>query len=195
MKKQIVALATIMFLSACYSGPIYRSNTPADYSSYNCTGRCQAKRRAAPQRVQVYEEPKPIVKPCQVAQPKPVVKPCNTCAQAAQPCPNCTAPCNNCAPKVEIVKEPVEIVYKKTTKTTVYEPKTITNVSYEKEQITTQPVETKTVVTTTTTQSSAPVEIISAPAQTETKTETISYTIDSTPAQPTAQVMPEEEIK
>ena len=67
--------------------------------------------------------------------------------------------------------------------------------SYEKEQITTQPVETKTVVTTTTTQSSAPVEIISAPTQTETKTETISYTIDSTPAQPTAQVMPEEEIK
>ncbi len=186
MKKQIVALATIMFLSACYSGPIYRSDTPADYSSYNCTGRCQAKRRVAPQPVQVYEEPKPIVKPCQVAQPKPVVKPCNTCAQVAQPC-------NNCAPKVEIVKEPVEIVYKKTTKTTVYEPRVITDVSYEKEQITTKPVETKTVVTTTTTQSSAPVEIISAPAQ--TKTETISYTIDSTPAQPTTPVMPEEEIK
>lgn len=187
MKKQIFALATIMFLSSCYSGPIYRSNTPADYSSYNCTGRCQVKRRA-PKQVRVYEEPKPIVKPCQVEQPKPVVQPCNTCAQVAQPC-------SNCAPKVEIVKEPVEIVYKKTTKTTVYEPKTVTNVSYEKEQITTQPMTTKTVVTTTTTQASAPVEVVTTPTQTETKTETISYTIDSTPAQPVAPVMPEEEMK
>lgn len=185
MKKQIVTLVTIMFLSACYSGPIYRSNTPADYSSYNCTGRCQVKRRQAPQPVQVYEEPKPIVKPCQVAQPQPVVKPCNTCAQAVQPC-------NNCAPKVEVVKEPVEIVYKKTTKTTVYEPKVITDVTFEKEQITTQPIETKTVVTT---KETAPVEIISAPAQTTTKTETISYTIDTTPATTTIQVMPEEEVK
>ena len=194
MKKQIFALATIMFLSSCYSGPIYRSNTPADYSSYNCTGRCQAKRRAAPKQVRVYEEPKPIVKPCQVEQPKPVVQPCNTCAQAVQPCTNCNTPCNNCTPKVEIVKEPVEIVYKKTTKTIVYEPKTITNVSYEKEQITTQPVTTKTVVNTTT-QASTPVEVVTAPAQTETKIETISYTIDSTPAQPIAPVMPEEEMK
>lgn len=188
MKKHIVTLTAIMFLSACYSGPIYRSNTPADYSSYNCTGRCQAQRRQAPQPVKVYEEPKPIVAPCKVAQP--VVRSCNTCAQV-RPCNNCAAPCNNCAPKVEIVKEPVEIVYKKTTKTTVYEPKTITNVAYEKEQITTQPIATKTVVTTTTTQANAPVEVVSTPAQTET----ISYTIDSTPAETTIQIMPEDEIK
>lgn len=184
MKKHIITLVTVMFLSACYSGPIYRSNTPADYSSYNCTGRCQAQRRQVAQPTKVYETPKPIVKPCQVARPQPVIKTCNSCAQIAQPC-------STCAPKIEIVKEPVEIVYKKTTKTTVYEPKTITNVAYEKEQITTQPIAKKTIVTTTTTQASAPVEVVSKPAQTET----ISYTIDSTPSETTIQIMPEEEIK
>ena len=41
--------------------------------------------------------------------------------------------CNNgCAPKITETREPVEIVYKKTTHKTVYEPKTFSQVSYEK---------------------------------------------------------------
>ena len=38
----------------------------------------------------------------------------------------------SCAPKIRETREPVEIVYKKTTYKTVYEPKTFTSVSYER---------------------------------------------------------------
>ena len=74
---------------------------------------------------------------------------------------------------------------KKTTTTTVYEPRTTTDVTYEKEAIV-----TKTIVTTQT-QEAAPVQV-----QVETpKVETISYTIDSATTENTAPVMPAEEIK
>ena len=79
---------------------------------------------------------------------------------------------------------------RKTTTTTVYEPKTTTDVSFEKEAIVSQPV-SKTVVTTTTTTQPAPAPVqVTAPA-----TETISYTIDSTTTETTAPVMAAEEIK
>lgn len=44
----------------------------------------------------------------------------------------------NCAPKYRSTREPVEVVYKKTTYKTVYEPKTTSSVSYEKEPYTGQ---------------------------------------------------------
>lgn len=38
-----------------------------------------------------------------------------------------------CPPKIRTTREPVEVVYRKTTYKTVYEPKTFSSVSYEKE--------------------------------------------------------------
>ena len=68
-----------------------------------------------------------------VAKPAPIrYRKCNN------PKPSCgcnqVAPCNSspCGTKVSETREPVEIVYKKTTYKTVYEPKTYSQVSYEK---------------------------------------------------------------
>ena len=47
-------------------------------------------------------------------------------------------PCNGCQPIVTQTREPVEVLYKKTTTKTVYEPKTTQEVSYEKEPYTGQ---------------------------------------------------------
>ena len=74
-----------------------------------------------------------------VAQPAPIrQRPCET--TAIQPACNCNcAPqprCNDCnsgcSPKYQETREPVEVVYKRTTYKTVYEPKTTSEVSYEK---------------------------------------------------------------
>lgn len=40
--------------------------------------------------------------------------------------------CGGCAPQIRETKEPVEVVYKKTTYKTVYEPRTTASVSYER---------------------------------------------------------------
>ena len=74
----------------------------------------------------VYKKPDhPIVKPepvryrkCQKARPS-----CNSCA----PCNSC----NSCEGKVSETREPVEVVYKKTTYKTVCDPKTVSHISYE----------------------------------------------------------------
>ncbi len=105
--KKFLVLTALMFVSACASGPIYRSNTQADYTHYNCTGRrpCNAapkqivKQAPAPQPIMVYEAPRQVVTPCNTVANRQV-------QVAAQPC-------NSCAPSVKVVKEPVEIVYKK----------------------------------------------------------------------------------
>lgn len=47
-------------------------------------------------------------------------------------------PCNGCQPTITQTREPVEVLYKKTTTKTVYEPKTTQEVSYEKEPYTGQ---------------------------------------------------------
>ena len=57
---------------------------------------------------------------------------------------------SHCAPQVKEVREPVEIVYKKTTYKTVYEPKTTTTVTFEKEPYK-QPANEEVVNKTTTT--------------------------------------------
>lgn len=75
-----------------------------------------------------------------VAQPAPIrYRPCGTYQPAPQPvscgCAQPTVSCNTCSPcqaKISETREPVEVVYKKTTYKTVYEPKTYSQVSYEK---------------------------------------------------------------
>ena len=113
--KKLLVLTALMFISACASGPIYSSNTDADYTHYNCTSRRVRKARPvqkavvkkAPQPIIVYENP----------QPAPVM-PCTTCNTvvsqpvAPKPCGSCST-CNSCTPSVKVIKEPVEIVYKK----------------------------------------------------------------------------------
>ena len=53
-------------------------------------------------------------------------RPVVTCAEYGEPADS------SCAPKIRETREPVEVVYRKTTYKTVYEPKTYTSVSYEK---------------------------------------------------------------
>lgn len=63
-------------------------------------------------------------RPYMACQPAPVVYPIQTCGSCAS--------CNPCQARVTETREPVEIVYKKTTNRTVYEPRTYSEVSYEK---------------------------------------------------------------
>ena len=70
---------------------------------------------------------RPVAQPAVVRQ-----RPCETAAvQPSCGCSNCGCD-NSCAPKISETREPVEVVYKKTTYKTVYEPKTYSQVSYEK---------------------------------------------------------------
>lgn len=58
---------------------------------------------------------------------------------------------SHCNPQVKEVREPVEVVYKKTTYKTVYEPKTTTTITYEKEPYKQEAKEEVVKTTTTTT--------------------------------------------
>lgn len=87
--------------------------------------------------------------------------------------PSSTSPCPS---QVKEVREPVEIVYKKTTYKTTYEPKTVKTVTYEKEpykqvkeeivvketQTAPETVETITTTTTTTTTTENPLDVLPA---------------------------------
>ena len=80
----------------------------------------------------VYKKPDhPIVRPEPVRYRKcRTVRPaCNTC--------------NTCEDKVSEVREPVEVVYKKTTYKTVCDPKTVSQVSYETVPYDEAPIEEK----------------------------------------------------
>ena len=111
----------------------------------------------------VIEQPAPVrvVQPVRVIQPVvqqiPVIQQVPVVQQAA-PCT--TAGNTGCQPIVKTTRQPVEVLYKKVTTKTVFEPKTTQEVSYEKEpyngqlpctncQVTTTPaepiVETQTV--------------------------------------------------
>lgn len=127
-------------------------------------------RRPEPRPMPVYQvevqqtQPTPIIvrsqAPVQTVAPRTVVVESNnvsscdlkttvnesTLADSASPCPA----------KVKEVREPVEVVYKKTTYKTTYEPKTTSTVTYEKEPYqeikSTQTIETVTTTTTTSTE-------------------------------------------
>lgn len=65
-------------------------------------------------------------RPCQTCQTAPVIY-----AKPVRNCGSCSS-CNPCEPKITETREPVEIVYKRTVNKTVFEPKTYSEVSYEK---------------------------------------------------------------
>lgn len=149
-------------------------------------------RQAEPEIIYVKQAqpaPKPIVvaapKPAPVAAPVPetttVTKTLASCGDIKtttneSTLPSTTSPCPS---KVKEVREPVEIVYKKTTYKTIYEPKTTTSVTYEKEPY--KQVKKEVVVQETQT---APNTV-----------ETITTTTTTTTSQDNLDVLPADEIK
>lgn len=78
-----------------------------------------------------YDCGQPAEEPCPCEQavapaPVPAPQPCYECARAPQ------APCQG---EVRTVREPVEVVYKRTTYGTVYEPRHFENVAYERQSV------------------------------------------------------------
>ena len=133
MKKYLV-LTTMLFASACAQGPIVGDEdcTYDTKPAKNYRVEEPAPAPVAPAPV-VVQQPAPIV----VQRPAPIVV-----AQPTIPCYTTTPvvtqpePCNGCQPTVRATREPVEVVYKKVTYTTTYEPKTTSDVSYEREAVT-----------------------------------------------------------
>ena len=110
MKNVIVMLAVAASLSACAS---HRTETQVAAAPV-----------VEPAPVQEFQPVRPV-RACGVKAPvvQAPVKPCNTCGKPA---------CNTCGTQSYTVTEPVEVVYKNVTYTTVYEPKTFSNTTYEK---------------------------------------------------------------
>lgn len=143
--KKFVLLSAVLALSACacmdsdeevQEPVVYKTAQPKDMNCDYFDGKTcyryvrRTRQIAAPAPVVRYRE---VARPCPqmqyvqapvaVAAPAPVAAPCAVASCAADNC---------CGPKISETREPVEITYKKTTYTTVYEPKTSASVSYEK---------------------------------------------------------------
>ncbi len=106
MKKIFTILGAVLAVSACAN-------------DYDCSG-------------ENYEEQCP----CQEAAPAP--QPCNECARAQTPvvqAPVAQPTCGTCQGEVRTVREPVEVVYRRRTFGTVYEPRYFENVSYERQNL------------------------------------------------------------
>ena len=134
--KKLLVIALLGFVSACACFecddeiPVtsYQSSRQekldCDYFDGKTCYRYIYKKKAnkvakpAPIRYRKCNDPKPSCGGCKQ------VAPCNSC--------NTCNSCNSCGTKVSETREPVEIVYKKTTYKTVYEPKTYSQISYEK---------------------------------------------------------------
>lgn len=86
----------------------------------------------AAQEVVYVEKQEPVKEVVYVERVAPTIVSVPTAASVAttQTVTTGEAPCD---PIVKEVREPVEIIYKRTKQTTIYEPKTTTEVSYEKE--------------------------------------------------------------
>lgn len=141
----------------------------------------------------VYMEERRIpVETVKIEAPAPVLvaEPTHVVVADAAPVVVADSGCNGCAPIVRQTREPVEIVYKKTTYTTVFEPKTTSTVTYEKEPVINQKVVTGVQVVQPTKVKVVPTEVKVVPAQKKrvrtvvTKTQpvvnTVSYTIENT---------------
>ena len=156
MKKFILSL--FIFLGACTEGAIYQEyNHDCNdhiYSPKNCPITKKVKEQSPTKKVYVYNEQRPKIHRVRLVAQRPymekthpIVVPVATVQiQAPEPRPIPTpavinnANCNGCAPIIRQTREPVEVIYKKTTYTTVYEPKTTSTVTYEKEPVTNQKI-------------------------------------------------------
>ena len=116
MKKLFVLLGATLSLAACASD----YELDEGYMEEPCPYQKQAQ---APQPAPVYQ-PAPVAQPvyAEYAAPAPQM----VYAQPAAPC---------CQGELKTVREPVEVVYKRTTYGTVYEPRHFENVAYERQSV------------------------------------------------------------
>lgn len=155
----------------------------------------QSSSQVKKQHVYVAQDHAPVTIPVETVKieaPAPVLvaEPTHVVVADAAPVVVADSGCNGCAPIVRQTREPVEIVYKKTTYTTVFEPKTTSTVTYEKEPVVNQKVLTGVQVVQPTKVKVVPAEVKVVPAQKKrvrtvvTKTQpvvnTVSYTIENT---------------
>lgn len=96
---------------------------------------------------------------------------------------------SHCAPEVKEVREPVEVVYKKTTYKTVYEPRTTTTVTFEKEPYKQETQEEVVKTTTTTTR-----EVVTNTQPVAQNVETVTTTT-TTSNDEYLDILPQDEIK
>lgn len=98
---------------------------------------------------------------------------------------------SHCNPQVKEVREPVEIVYKKTTYKTVYEPRTSTTVTFEKEPYKQEAKEEVVKTTTTTTR-----EVVTNTQPVSQNVETVTTTTTTTTSSDeNLDILPQDEIK
>lgn len=214
--KKLFVFSLLFFVGACAQGSIYKGYdqdcNSHFYSGKSCPTKKEVKKEEPrqPEKVYVYKERPQQRRITLVAQrPAYVVQQQVPVTAVTVPAPVATvtvpapapAPvvngCNGCAPVVRQTREPVEVIYKKVTYTTVYEPKTTSTVSYEKEPVVNQKVvsttqvvaqpEVKTVVTTQPQQVKTVVTTTSKPA-----VEKVSYTIENTRAAAPSELLIEE---
>ena len=150
--------------------------------------------RPAPVIIKHKEAPKPVIVEKKVA-PKQEIKKENTFASCGD-IKSTTKEYelndgSHCAPEVKEVREPVEIVYKKTTYKTVYEPKTTTTVTFEKEPYKQESKEEVVKTTTTTTR-----EVITNTQPVAQNVETVTTTTTTTTSsEENLDILPQDEIK
>ena len=138
MKKILITLTLLLIPAcACFDGGeapeervVYTKTAAApapencDYfDGTTCYRYVRRQRVVAAPAVVRYRESRPAV--VQYRESTPAI----ACAEYVEPASNADS---SCAPKIRETREPVEVVYRKTTYKTVYEPKTYTSVSYEK---------------------------------------------------------------
>ena len=135
----------------------------ADYRAYQ-----QVPTRQKHLYVEQKEVAPVAIKTIQVETPAPVVAPVVVSDTG----------CNGCQPIVRQTREPVEVIYKKTTYTTVFEPKTTATVTYEKEAVAGQ----KVISVHQTQEKLVPTEkrVRRVVTHTRPATKSISYTIENT---------------
>ena len=169
-----------------------------------------------PQRIQprpiVYRQEQPIIYVKEVEKPAPVIikhkeapKPVIV-EKTVAPVQTVHASCgdikstskeyeindgSHCNPQVKEVREPVEIVYKKTTYKTVYEPRTSTTVTFEKEPYKQEAKEEVVKTTTTTTR-----EVVTNAQPVSQNVETVTTTTTTTTSSDeNLDILPQDEIK
>lgn len=118
---------------------------PADLYVYDSPRphKVEMYRDQAPQQVYVSVQetlptPVPVIvatpSPVTIPTPMPVTKTVASCGDIKTTTAESTLPDGSpCPTQIKETREPVEVIYKKTTYKTVYEPKTTSSVSYEKE--------------------------------------------------------------
>lgn len=167
--RKLCVFSLMFILSACAEGSIYSQYDQACddhlYAPKNCPVKKEV-RKEQPKKVYVYKEEQEV-RPQQrirlvaqrpayvIAQAEPAPVPVTTIkVQAPAPAP-VPAPvvvskdnCNGCEPIIRQTREPVEVIYKKTTYTTVFEPKTTSTVAYEREPVVDQKIISNTQVVT-----------------------------------------------